>query len=97
MAEIKQRIAPSRIKKITMALAMTIIFNHFPFSRNLEKATVPIKARMPSSKIISKKAVVFSKIETMAVIPIKLIPIASSALTRSGIEGPLITRITKAK
>jgi hypothetical protein len=63
-----------------------------PFSSHLEKATVPMKARIPNNRIISTKALELRAIEMIAVIAIKFIPIASSAITLSGVEGPFTRR-----
>jgi hypothetical protein len=62
-----------------------------PLSKNFEKATVVIKDKIPSNKMTSRKAPVSRVIEITATADIKLIPIVSRAITRSGMDGPLMT------
>ncbi len=62
---------------------------------NLAKDTVPIKDKIPKSKITSKKASVFNKIDKIAIMAIRLTPIASMAIIRSGMDGPLQTLYRK--
>lgn len=53
---------------------------------------VPIKDNIPINKINSKKACVWRNTEKIAIPEIKLMPMASSACTRSALEGPRTSR-----
>jgi hypothetical protein len=68
-----------------------------PFSSHFEKATVPMNATIPISKMISTNALESIAIERIAVMAIKLMPIASRAMTLSGVVGPFTRRKTNNK
>ncbi len=68
-----------------------------PLSKYLAKAIVPIKERMPTRRITSKKADVLKVTDVTATPEIRLIPIASSACTLSGIDGPFTRRYIEAE
>src|SRR5699024_6317659 len=59
---------------------------------NLEKATVPMKDIIAISNMISIKKLVWNNIDISAVDEIITTLIASSATSRSGVEGPSIIR-----
>lgn len=61
-----------------------------PFSVNLENATVPIKDRTASNNITSKKKTVSKSMDISPISVISPTPIASNAITRSGVDGPLL-------
>jgi hypothetical protein len=63
---------------------------------NFEKAIVPIKVKIPINRITSTYASVLCMIETTAVIEMRFIPMESRAMTRSDIEGPVMTRYRQA-
>ena len=62
---------------------------------NLENETVPMNDIIAISKMTSMKNPVSNKIDNKAIAEISMTPIASSAMSRSGIEGPRKTRYSK--
>ena len=65
-----------------------------PFSMNFENETVPMNDIIAISKITSMKNTVSNKIDSNAIIEISITPIPSKAMSRSGVDGPLNTRMS---